>query len=181
MLFQFHTHITEQDYWDFHVFLMTRSPYGRRLIRVACILFAILGGISVLFTFLNEGFTAESLLAAAWVAMLVAVFALMFVPASLWSAKLQIRYMRKHGKRRYSPSAVLEFYENGFVEITPERRMEQSYTTIERISIVSGKMIYIHINNTMAHLLPLSCFASAEEYARFFAFMQTRCADITVY
>ena len=71
----------------------------------------------------------------------------------------------------YSPSSVLEFYEDRFIETTEEKRTEQKYSAVERISIVDNKMIYIHVNNIMSYMLPLSCFESKEQYDCFFDFI----------
>lgn len=89
--------------------------------------------------------------------------------------------MKKSGKMGYSPVAVLEFYQDSFVEITPENKTEQKYTAIERISIVDNKILYLHVNNVMAYMLPLSCFAGKEQYDAFLEFMATKCTYIDVY
>ena len=81
----------------------------------------------------------------------------------------------------YSPSSVIEFYEDSFVETTPDNKTEQRYASIERISIVDNKMIYIHVNNIMAYILPLSCFETKEQYDEFFEFIKTKCFNIDIY
>ena len=40
---------------------------------------------------------------------------------------------------------------------------------------------YIHVNNIMAYILPLSCFETKEQYESFLDFMKTKCANIDVY
>ena len=81
----------------------------------------------------------------------------------------------------YSPSAVLEFYEDGFVETTEQNKTEQKYTSVERISIVNNKMIYIHVNNIMAYILPIACFETEEQYYAFVEFMKMKCGIVDVY
>ena len=41
----------------------------------------------------------------------------------------------------YSPSAVIEFYEDVFIETTPDNKTERKYSAIERISIVDNKVV----------------------------------------
>ena len=81
----------------------------------------------------------------------------------------------------YSPEAVMEFNEENFIETTPENKTEQKYLAIERISIVENKTVYIHTNNVMAYIIPISCFESKEQYDEFIAFLKTKCKNIDVY
>ena len=89
--------------------------------------------------------------------------------------------MKKNGKAGYSPESVLEFGDETFIETTPDNKTEQRYASIERISIVDNKMIYIHVNNIMAYILPLSCFETKEQYDEFFEFIKTKSANIDIY
>lgn len=81
----------------------------------------------------------------------------------------------------YSPESVIEFYEDSFKETTPDNITEQKYSAIERISVVDGKMIYIHTNNILAYMLPISSFSSNEQYNDFFDFIKTKCKNIDIY
>ena len=76
---------------------------------------------------------------------------------------------------------VKELGPGEIVEITPDNKTETNYSAVERISIVDNKMIYIHVNNVMAYILPISCFESTEQYNSFMDFIKTKCSDIDVY
>ena len=89
--------------------------------------------------------------------------------------------LKKSGKMGYSPNAVMEFYDEIFVETTPENRTEQSYSAVERVSVVEDRTIYIHINNVMAYILPVTAFESKEQYDSFLSFIRTKCAIVDVY
>ena len=89
--------------------------------------------------------------------------------------------MKKTGKAGYSPESVLEFGDETFIETTPDNKTEQRYASIERISIVDNKVVYIHVNNIMAYILPLSCFETKEQYDEFFEFIKTKSANIDIY
>ena len=95
--------------------------------------------------------------------------------------KGHLKSLKKKGKMAYSPFSVIEFYEDVFVVTTPENKTEQKYSSIERISIVSNKMIYLHINNLMAGILPFACFESKAQCDEFFEFIRTKCANIDIY
>ena len=97
------------------------------------------------------------------------------------SLKRQIKSLKKSGKMGYSPESVAEFYDDCFVETTPDNKVEHKYSAVERISIVDNKVVYVHINNVMAYILPFSCFKSEEQYGNFLTFIKTKCANIDVY
>ena len=81
----------------------------------------------------------------------------------------------------YSPESIMEFYEDRLVETTSDNKTELKYSAVERISIVDHKMIYIHVNNVMSYILPISSFESREQYDRFLGFIRTKCANIDIY
>ena len=81
----------------------------------------------------------------------------------------------------YSPVSEIEFYDESFVEITPDNKTEQKYSAIERVSVVTDKVVYIHVNNVMSYILPLTCFESKEQYDTFLDFVRSKCANIDVY
>lgn len=81
----------------------------------------------------------------------------------------------------YWPESVIEFWEERFIETTPDNKTEQKYSAIERVSIVDNKMIYIHINSLMSYMLPLTCFESKEQYYNFIHFINAKCAHVDIY
>ena len=81
----------------------------------------------------------------------------------------------------YSPISEIEFNDESFIEITADNKTEQKYSAVERVSVLSDKVIYIHINNVMSYILPSSCFESKEQYNNFLDFMRSKCANIDVY
>lgn len=50
--------------------------------------------------------------------------------------------MKKSGKPAYSPTSVIEFDEDSFTETTPENKIEQKYSSVERISIIKDRFVY---------------------------------------
>ena len=81
----------------------------------------------------------------------------------------------------YSPESFIEFFEEGFSETTPDNKTEHKYTAIERVSLVDNKMIYIHVNNIMAYMLPLSCFETKEQFDEFIEFLESKCSNFDIY
>ena len=81
----------------------------------------------------------------------------------------------------YYPVSEMEFYDESFMEITPDNKTEQKYSAIERVSVITDKVVYIHVNNVMSYILPLSCFESKEQYNNFLDFVRSKCTNIDVY
>lgn len=182
MKFQFNVNMTEQDYLDYNKFQLIRSPYGQKQLKNLRISLTALFGGAVLLSSIVGGFSVEYILTA--VIPLLILYIIMQAACKsflAWSLKGQLRMMKKSGKTCYSQSSIMEFYDDFFVETTPDNKTEQKYTAIERISFVDGNVIYIHINNLMAYVLPINCFESKEQYASFSEFIKTKSENIDIY
>ena len=180
MLYQLCVQLTEQDYLDYNTYVAVRSPYGRRSRRIIWLVMAGLFLLVILSGVYYGDFSGENLPAQLMV-MALPVLLGVFMPAiTKRSIKAQVKSMKKHGKMGYSPSSVVEFYEDVFVEKTPDTKTELAYTAVERISVVDGRVLYLHLSNVSACILPLSCFASQEQFAAFWAFIQTKCPKVEV-
>ena len=181
MKFQFNVNVNDQDYLDYNTFWMIRSPYGKKQIKIFRITITVLFAIFMLISLLSGGFSLESVLGVIPIIIVLSLVQIFLTKFFSWSLKGQIKVLKKSGKMGYSPEAVIEFYEESFVETTPENKTEHKYSAIERISVVDNKMIYIHVNNVMSYMLPLSSFESKEQYNSFFEFIKTKCAIIDIY
>ena len=174
MKFRLNITLNDNDYFEYNKFWMLRSPYGKKQLIFFRIIIAVLLGLYMIIM-------RESLLHVIVTAIVIVLFEIFLSPLFAFSLKGQLKGMKKRGKMGYSPSAIMEFYEDTFVEITPDNKIEQKYKVIERISVVDHKILYIHINNVAAYLLPLSCFDSLTQYNDFLDFIKTKCAKIDIY
>ena len=181
MNFKFNVHLTDADYLDYNVFGTIKSPYGRKQMRTFRILIAAGVLLFSLFILIWDRFTLAAFISASAQWVLLSVIELLMNPFFAWILKSHIKSLKKHGKMGYSPDSELEFFEDYFVETTPENKTEQKYSAVERISVIGNKFVYIHINNLMAYILPMASFASSEEYERFMGFMRTKCEKIDTY
>ena len=181
MKFQFDVNTTDKDYLDYNKFWMLRSHYGKKQMMGFRIVIAVIFGVYIFISLYGGNFTVDSFISVIPMAILFIIFELLFSSLFIFFLKGHLKSLKKKGKMGYSPSSVIEFYEDSFVETTPDNKTEQRYSSIERISIVDNKMIYIHVNNIMAYILPLSCFETKEQYDEFFEFIKTRCANIDIY
>ena len=181
MKFQFNVNTTDKDYLDYNKFWMLRSHYGKKQMMSFRIVMAVIFGVYIFILLYGGNFTVDSFISVIPMAILLIIFELLFSSLFVFILKGHLKSLKKKGKMGYSPSSVIEFYEDSFVETTPDNKTEQRYSSIERISIVDNKMIYIHVNNIMAYILPLSCFETKEQYDGFFEFIKTKCANIDIY
>lgn len=181
MEYRFNVTINEKDYLDYNKFWQFRSPYGKKQIRNIRIYLLILFVLYALYRFFRTDFSADGVFSILPMLLLCLFFQIFLKGFFSLILNLHIKSLKKRGKPGYSPESVLEFSENCFREITSDNKTECKYSTVERISIVDNKNMYIHINSMASYILPLSCFESKEQYDGFLQFIKTKCANIDFY
>ena len=181
MKFKFNIRLTDKDYLDFNKFWMLKTPYGKKQISLSRKLLYLIFAIGILILLFMRDITVLTFITIGGFSIICLLFQALMTKFFIWSLKAQIKTMKKSGKMPYSAEAVLEFDENSFTETTPENKSELKYSCIERVSIVGGKIVYIHVNNLMAFLLPFDSFESVEEYNRFFDFIKTKVSVVDIY
>jgi len=181
MNYQFNVQMSEQDYIEYNQFVMMRSPYGKKQVKNVRISLTLIFATAILASLLIGGFNIGFFTSLIPLLILYFISQVFLVKFSSYAVKRSIKDMKKQGKMAYSTESVLKFFDDCFVEITPDNKTETNYSAVERISIVDNKMIYIHVNNVMAYILPISCFESTEQYNSFMDFIKTKCSDIDVY
>ena len=181
MKFQFNVNINEEDYLDYNKFWMLRSHYGKKQMSTFRIIVAVIIGLIIFISLYGGNFTFDSFIGIIPMAILLVLYELLLSPLFVLFLKCHLKSLKKKGKMGYSPSSVVEFYEDVFIETTPENKTEQKYLSIERVSVVDNKVVYIHVNNIMSYILPFSCFESNEQYNEFLEFIKTKCSNIDVY
>lgn len=181
MKFQFNVSVNDQDYLEYNTFCMSRAPYGKKQFKNFRVSLTVIFAIAFLVTLFNGGISLESALGTIPLIVIFALFQIFFEKIFAWSLKAQIKNLKKHGKAAYSMESVMEFYEDYFIEITPENKSEVKYSAIERVSVVDNKMIYFHFNNILSYMLPLASFESKEQYENFLEFIKTKCEKVDIY
>lgn len=181
MLFKFNVTLSDKDYLDYNAFWMTRSHYGKKSMVGVRNLFIILAVVLALLVFIRDGFSPSSIITAIVYFVVVGLMTVLYKPFCVLILKAQIKSMKKQGKLAYSPVSEMEFYEEYFAETTPENKTEQKYSAIERVSILSDRTMYIHVNNVMSYILPSPAFEFEEQYNKFLAFIKTKCENIDTF
>ena len=181
MSFKFHINLNDKDYLDYNIFWNLKSPYGKKSMTSIRIMLALVFGLMILTTLLEGSFSLEMWISISLYVILLVVFQVAFNKMFIAFLKGHIKALKKKGKMGYSPVSTIQFLEESVMEETPENKTEAKYSAIERVSIIAGKVIYIHVNNVMAYIMPLSCFESTAQYESFLSFIKTKCAQIDIY
>ncbi len=181
MKFRFDVNLSERDYVDYNLFHLTKSPYGKKQLFPLRVMIAVLTVLLAVRALVEYGFTAEGLIQAIAPIFIFTVLQLLLKPLFSVFTRVAVKSMKKTGKPAYSPTSVIEFDEDSFTETTPENRIEQKYSSVERISIIKDRFVYIHINNIMAYIIPMASFENREEYDAFIGFIKTKCGSIDIY
>lgn len=176
MRYQFDVRMDDKDYLDFNIFSAMKAPSGKAQMTKTRVLMAVMFLIPIGLYAINKDVTGMVSLS-----LIGLVFQLLLNPMTKLSVKSTLKTMKKKGKMPYTPECVMEFYDDYFVEITPETRNEVKYSMIERVSVIEDKAIYIHVNTIMAYIVPRSCFYRDEEVASFIEFIRPRCENIYFY
>lgn len=181
MNYRFNVTITDQDYLDYNTFWMLRSPYGKKQMKIFRIVITVFWVIASLVTLFMDGLSIVFVFGLIPLVIVFFLIQILFPIFFSWALRWQIKSLKKSGKMGYSPESTIEFYEDRLVETAPDNKTELKYSAVERISVVDHKMIYIHVNNIMSYILPISCFESVEQYDSFLEFIRTKCANIDIY
>ena len=181
MKFEFDITLTENDYLEFNIFHALKSPYGVENLRNFRRAMMFFFGMLIIAILVWKRFSFDGIVLAVVQAVICALVQLFLKCWLIAGTKINIKQLKKKGKMAFSPFAHIEFFENTFVETTEVNKVEQKYSSIERISIIAYKCIYLHINNVAAYIIPNAAFASAEQYNEFCNFLKTVCAQIDVY
>ncbi len=178
MNFSFDVALCEKDYLYFNVYTLKVYGIFKKQVLFLRILFAIaLIGMSVYEIFRFEDLISSIVFSA--IMLIILIPAEIFVPKYLaFFTRLQVKSIIKKGKALYSKSSKMEFSEQFFTETTDTARVEQKYSSVEKISYSEEmKTVYLHINKMMAYIIPTASFDSPEETVRFLKFIKEKCTD----
>ena len=181
MKYSFEVKLGEQDYYEFNKFWMLRSHYGKKSVRSMRVMLAVVTLAFALFSLYTVDFTAEGFLTLIPYGILMLLGQLVLNPFFALVLKGNLKRMRKSGKMPYSAVSQLSFFEDHFEESAEEGKTEHPYTALERISAVEGKMLYLHLNNVQAYLVPYSVFENHAQYVEFLSFLVQKCSLIDHY
>ena len=181
MYFKFNVNISESDYIEFNQFHSIRSHYGRKQLATARVTITVIMCIFVFIILLSGGFSLTASIETIPVLILILIFNLILPRFTSYSIKNSIIALKKNGKLGYSPSAVLEFFDDRLIETTDINRTEMLYSGVEKVCIADNHMIYFYTSSSMAYILPFASFESKEQFDCFMDFIKVKFSIIEVY
>ena len=181
MRYQLNISLTEEDYLAFNVFHNLESKDGKKLVRKGRMIFS---GIIILLSaafLLMTGWSPYSMLYLAVVITLSAIFLVRYKKGMIRSLRKHINRMKKNGKLPFDTESKLEFYEDRFVEITPSRRIEQDYHTLERICVLKDRFLLLYHSSIGAYILPLPQIREQMDLQEFLEYILSKCSTVEYY
>lgn len=181
MKFRFDISLTDQDYFDYNIFMLLKSPYNKNMILTFRIIVSAFFAIIPSIPLLSNEFSTGTIVGIILILTVIVLYNIFFSKSFARTIKSNMKKQKKKGKLSYTPLSNLEFYDDKFVETSPLNKTEQSYAAIERISIVENRVIYIHENSVVGYIIPRTCFNSPEEFVNFIEFIKTKNSNIQCY
>ena len=181
MKFSLNITLTEEDYLAFNLFhnlQLKQTQKTNNKIRNIFI-FAMITLIAI--TLLTSGWDTFSSTYIPLLLLITIAFALFFKHFILHTVKLQVKTLKKTGKPPYDPNSTLEFYEDKIVEITPNKRIEQSYAVLERVCLLPGRYIFLYTSSVGAYILPVYQVNAQIGKDEFWSFITEKCKNIEKY
>lgn len=174
MLYRINTKLSNDDYLDFNLFVNFCTPYGKKqFLKSRLLLTAIPLWVWVLGVLLSHFENIDFIALVVDILLSVIVF-FTTKPFMRFVTKMNCKKMMNKTKVPFTPEATMEFYNDYFVEESAESRTEVKYTAITQVYLVNSKMIYMFNSAVGGYLIPVSAFATAEEYNGFMNFIVTK-------
>lgn len=180
-MFKFNVNLTDDDYLEYNKFWNFRSHYGKGQIISMRIMLAIMVCVFIVLTLVINGFSTGTLIGVITLVAFLVVMELLLKKYITFTLKANLKNLKKKGKVAYSPSATMEFFEETFTEVTDNVKTEQKYSSVERVSVVRGKAIYLHVNSLASYILPLSAFDNKEQFDSFVEFLNSKISIVDIY
>ena len=181
MKFQLNINLSEEDYLTFNLFHNLESQRAQKIIkksRMGTVLFLV--GLMLL-TILTSGWDAYSSTYITLMIPITIAFALLFNRMVRHTVKMQVKLLKKTGKLPFDPVSTLEFHEDKIVEITPNKRVEQSYAVLERVCLLPGRYIFLYTSSVGAYILPFYQISAQMSKDEFWSFITEKCKNIEKY
>ncbi len=181
MLFQLNTAVTEEEYKAYLLFDSLESLRGKQNIRKARLarLFFLPVFLFSCFYFWNRSPSFALFGAAMFLYYLIQILFLKMIIKR--NVNRYINNAKKEGRSLFDPFAQYEFYEEKFIESSPETRVEQNYSAIRQIHIVKERYILLYTFKSVVYVLPIPQVKAQLDEKEFVTFLSSKCANVEYY
>lgn len=181
MKFSLNITLTEEDYLTFNNFHAIESKQAQKTIKKTRSIFIIaMAALMVLFVVFN-GWDTFSATYVILLGIFTVVYSVFFKKLMQHNVKAQVKHLKKTGKLPFDSAATLEFYDDKVVEITPSKRIEQSYDVLEKICLLPGRYIFLYTSSVGAYILPVYQVNAQIGKDEFWDFISEKCKTIETY
>lgn len=178
MRFRLNITSTEEDYKAFLLFDQMKSPRGKKNVRQACLIRLLFTAVYLFTCFCFWGRSPAFALLGAAMALYGLITVLFLKQILKRRINKYVKKAKKEGRPLFDPTSQMEFYEETFVEITPQIRTEQSYSTLSRICVVKDRYIFLYEQKPFSFNLPIAQIKGQLDEKEFLAFLATKCPNI---
>lgn len=180
-IFSLNVDLTFENFLDYSAFWMLKSPQGKKQVRESRIAIAavIILGITVIF--LSSGVNNDTFIRAGFFVVLLIIAEILLPKFMSSQLRRQLNSQIKSSNKPFTSLSVTEFYNDFFTDTTSDDKKEQKYLSVEIVSIVENKIIFIQVSGMYTYFIPVSSFASEAEYQSFITFIKSKCRNVEVY
>jgi len=181
MRFQLNIMLTENDYLAFNLFHALDSAEGKRQAKKSrIILLTTFFVVVVLLLFiLDPGPLSITYCILLGVWLSYRIFFLRRVLTK--NIKRYIKKTLKEGKRPFTPSSTIEFYEDYMVEITESTRTELRYNAFEKICVVDNQHIFLYNTGSTAFIICIPQIQTQANPLELLHFLSEKCGTVEYY
>ena len=181
MQFELNITLTEEDFYAFNLFHALESKNGKKqLMKVRIFFISWMIALIALVLFVCD-YSPISIAYAVILGSFTSIYMLLYKKVIKRRFKGQTEKLKKTGKLPFDPESKLEFYDDKLVETTTDKRVEQSYTAIERICIVKNQHVFLYNSSVGAYMLPIPQIQKQLNQDDFLRFLSTKCSTVENY
>ena len=178
MLFQLNINLTEDDYLAFNNFHSFESAHGKKTLKKTRLFFTLTMVLLAALFVLAVGVTTFSVVYTVLLLLFTLLYMVFFKKILTHNMKAQIKRLKKVGKLPFDPVSTIEFYEDKMVEITSSKRIEQGYSSFERICVVKDRYILLYHSSVGAYILPVAQIKAQVNQENLVDFLSKKCTNV---
>ncbi len=183
MRFKFDVNKTDKDYTNFVVFTNTKTKVGKTYDLILRIIIIVLFGGMFLASIIKESFDVKAVIfyALYWLVPAVILQITIRLIFILGVKLLCFALVKGKGKKPYTVSEVLEFYDDYIIQTEQYVKTEIQYPIFESVYVVEGKGVCLNVSKGQSQTIPDHCFTSPEQKKEFVEFIKTKCSNVVYY
>ena len=181
MKFNLECKINDEDYYKYNEFVILRSPYGKKSMAALRLAIVIMLGLFSVMAFVMNGVTKGTLIALIPTAGLILIMQLALNPIMKSTLKKQLKALKDSGKPTYSEKSHIEVYDDHFVETDADGVHKVRFASVERVSVIKDKYVYVHVSSSNGYIFKADCFEDSEQLAAFTDLLKEKCKEINYY